>query len=230
MNVEALIQRLIDAGASAAVAGAVVAEAMMLGAANAIPQRSKRQERNARYYEAKKNGRLNSPEIVLNGLTASETSEQDDTPAPPCLDKENPPAPPKEINPNPPLPPISVGSGKPNDNVVGLFADMDGKDLTPGKRKPANQKPAYSPLFGLVWETFPKHPNASKQQAFTEFQRLSEDDQNLALDGAMAFQEILAETRARNPRYDPPHLSTWLHQRRFDDALEAKPQFRMYKR
>lgn len=224
MSIADLIRSMAAAGAPPE-AIAIAVEALEAGAARDADRRAKQAERKRKSRQSRERTVTVTGQSQDSHGTDEDTSR--DTPLPPCLDKENPPAPPKEINPNPPLPPISVGSDKPNDNVVGLFGDIEGKT---GKRKPANQKPAYSPLFGLVWETFPKHPNASKQQAFTEFQRLSEDDQNLALDGAMAFQEILAETRARNPRYDPPHLSTWLHQRRFDDALEAKPQFRMYNR
>lgn len=224
MNLSAIIDALIASGGTLEQVSAVVRAHEAQARELAEQRQEKKRVGNAERQRRKRENDRDSN--ACHGVTVVTERDERDTPAPPCLDKENPPAPPKEINPNPPLPPISVGSDKPNDNVVGLFGDIEGKS---GKRKPANQKPAYSPLFGLVWETFPKHPNASKQQAFTEFQRLSEDDQNLALDGAMAFQEILAETRARNPKYDPPHLSTWLHQRRFDDALEAKPQFRMYK-
>lgn len=105
-------------------------------------------------------------------------------------------------------------------NIVGFPKDR--------KTQPRNQKPSYSPLYELVWQTLPRHPNSSKADGYREFLRLSEEDQNRALDGAMAWQEIIIETRQRQPGYEPPHMSTWLHKRRFDDALDAKPQFRMY--
>jgi len=92
--VNALVSELVGRGMDAAEAAALVAQAVIEGAALAAPQRTARQERNRRYYE-KKSERLNASERVSNRLN----SDVSDGAA-----KESPPDPQKKIT-TPDIPP-----------------------------------------------------------------------------------------------------------------------------
>jgi hypothetical protein len=126
----------------------------------------------------------------------------------------------KETKNNVGLPVTGVTAG----NVVGLFEQPLSAEPKSHKRKPTNQKLAYSGPFEILWETFPFQRNASKAKAFEAYQRLSNEDRELALDGALVFLEFWKKRRLRYPDYDGPHLSTWLNDRRFESALEVRQQ------
>lgn len=84
----------------------------------------------------------------------------------------------------------------------------------------AKAKPEYPAAFNLLHDTFPKHPNASKSEALKAWTRLSEEDQDLALDGAVRYAEFLEKERRRRPDYPQLHLVTYINQRRWESLLE----------
>jgi hypothetical protein len=84
----------------------------------------------------------------------------------------------------------------------------------------AKAKSEYAPAFLLLWDTFPKHPNASKSEALKAWTRLSPEDQDRALDGAVRYAEFLEKERRRRPDYPQLHLVTYINQRRWESLLE----------
>jgi hypothetical protein len=119
-----------------------------------------------------------------------------------------PPAPlslPPDPLPNPPLPP----SPTPN--------------LVPGKpgRVLKFRKPEYPPEFQMLWDVFPKHPNASKSEALRRWEQLDPGDRDNCLAGAMRYEDFLTAERRKRPDYPGLHLATFIHQRRWEAHLEA---------
>jgi hypothetical protein len=119
-----------------------------------------------------------------------------------------PPAPlslPPDPLPNPPLPP------NPTPNLV------------PGKpgRVLKFRKPEYPPEFQMLWDVFPKHPNASKSEALRRWEQLDPGDRDNCLTGAMRYEDFLAAERRKRPDYPGLHLATFVHQRRWEAHLEA---------
>lgn len=110
------------------------------------------------------------------------------------------------------------------EDLVVLTNNIVGFEPKSKNRKPKNQKRNYSPAFEILWETFPFQRNASKAKAFEAYEGLSDEDKELALDGALVHLEFWRKRRERYPDYDGPHLSTWLNERRFETALEARQQ------
>jgi hypothetical protein len=130
------------------------------------------------------------------------TERHDETP--PSL----PPAPlslPPDPLPNPPLPP------NPTPNLV------------PGKpgRVLKFRKPEYPPEFQMLWDVFPKHPNASKSEALRRWEQLDPGDRDNCLAGAMRYEDFLFAERRKRPDYPGLHLATFIHQRRWEAHLEA---------
>jgi hypothetical protein len=135
---------------------------------------------------------------------ASQTVTDRHNETPPSL----PPAPlslPPDPLPNPPLPPI------PTPNLV------------PGKpgRVLKFRKPEYPPEFQMLWDVFPKHPNASKSEALRRWEQLDPGDRDNCLAGAMRYEDFLAAERRKRPDYPGLHLATFIHQRRWEAHLEA---------
>jgi hypothetical protein len=119
-----------------------------------------------------------------------------------------PPAPlvlPPDPLPNPPLPP------NPTPNLV------------PGKpgRVLKFRKPEYPPEFQMLWDVFPKHPNASKSEALRRWEQLDPGDRDNCLAGAMRYEDFLFAERRKRPDYPGLHLATFIHQRRWEAHLEA---------
>ncbi len=219
MSVAAAIRKMLAAGLSIE-QSLIAVEAMEEQAP--VKRQSARSERNAKYYEKNRETLLEkAAERRLKSSDQSENAEPSETSD-------------SRLNSSEFDASSRIGAlAEPELTNLELYPEEQERKNIVGfpkgrKTQPRNQKPSYSPLYELVWQTLPRHPNSSKADGYREFLRLSEEDQNRALDGAMAWQEIIIETRQRQPGYEPPHMSTWLHKRRFDDALDAKPQFRMY--
>lgn len=112
----------------------------------------------------------------------------------------------------------------PSNHKIRLGEDREEKEQTlSGKPDPvpvkARQKD-YAPAFLLLWDTFPKHPNASKLDAFKSWTKLSQQDQDLCLDGAVRYIDFLEKERRRRPDYPQLHLATFINSRRWESLLE----------
>jgi hypothetical protein len=86
-----------------------------------------------------------------------------------------------------------------------------------GKKGPLK----YHPDFIMLWETFPKHPNASKLEAHKAWQRLDEETRMACLNGACEYGDWLDEQRKKRSDYPGLHLATFINQRRWEAHLEA---------
>lgn len=118
----------------------------------------------------------------------------------------------------------STDAEQPSNHKVRLGKDREEEEQTlSGKPDPvpAKAKPiVYPPAFTLLHDTFPKHPNASKSEALKAWTRLSPEDQDRALDGAVRYAEFLEKERRRRPDYPQLHLVTYINQRRWESLLE----------
>jgi len=120
-------------------------------------------------------------------------------------------------NPSPLCPPLSLPQPPTQSPPISPQPTLSGKpDPVPVKAKPI----AYPPAFTLLHDTFPKHPNASKSEALKAWTRLTPDDQDRALDGAVRYAEFLEKERRRRPDYPQLHLVTYINQRRWESLLE----------
>lgn len=91
----------------------------------------------------------------------------------------------------------------------------------PKVRKTAKviQRPEYPGEFEMLWAEFPKNPAASKLEGFRAWEKLSDEDRDLCLEGAIAYAAWLGAQQR------PPtvcHLATFVHQRRFDGFSEQE--------
>lgn len=121
-------------------------------------------------------------------------------------------------NPSPLCPPLSLPQTPTQAPPISPQPTMSGKpDPVPVKTKP---KAEYAPAFLLLWDTFPKHPNASKLDAFKSWTSLSQQDQDLCLDGAVRYIDFLEKERRRRPDYPQLHLATFINSRRWEALLE----------
>lgn len=90
------------------------------------------------------------------------------------------------------------------------------------------QKPAkagrvpkdYTPFFEMAWHDFPKSPNASKQEAFKAWCKLTTEQQGQCISGVYRYAEWLEAERRRRPDMPACHLVTFINQRRFEGFLE----------
>jgi hypothetical protein len=96
------------------------------------------------------------------------------------------------------------------------------KTLSGSRKRAPDRAPVYPDEFSMLWETFPKHPNASKSEALKSWERLDDDDREKCLDGAMAYERFLSRERAKRPDYPALHLTTFINQRRFETLLETE--------
>jgi hypothetical protein len=84
-----------------------------------------------------------------------------------------------------------------------------------------SSSPEYPPEFQMLWDVFPKHPNASKSEALRRWEQLDPGDRDNCLTGAMRYEDFLAAERRKRPDYPGLHLATFIHQRRWEAHLEA---------
>jgi hypothetical protein len=83
------------------------------------------------------------------------------------------------------------------------------------KKKKQKPKPAYSEAFEFFWSEYPL--KVGKGKAWESWENLDIDDQRAA------YRSIKAQVQAQQFRNvdgvdNPPHPSTWLNQRRFEDS------------
>jgi hypothetical protein len=200
----AVIRELVAAGLAG---DALVAACERIEMAAAPAPRTARQERNARYYEARQE-RLKASEKRLK------TSD--------VLDPSSPLVPPASLSPETPIPPppynpptTLVPAPSADTPALPIQLDLVGEDDTPSRGK-------YSDQFELLWGEYPKAANQSKADAWKAYRRLKAPDRQAALDGAMAYAAYIErETAAAklNPYARPPpvaHLSTFLNGRRWE--------------
>lgn len=83
------------------------------------------------------------------------------------------------------------------------------------------KKPDYPDEFRLLWDEFPKHPNASKSEALRRWEQLDPGDRENCLTGAMRYADFLASERRKRPDYPGLHLATFIFQRRWESHIEA---------
>lgn len=77
----------------------------------------------------------------------------------------------------------------------------------------------YPGEFEMWWAEYPRHVGVSKMDAYKEWKRLPTDDQDAALEGAIAFAQ-----RCRNDKTEEQyivHPNRFLKQRRWETHLEA---------
>jgi hypothetical protein len=124
---------------------------------------------------------------------------------------ETPSLPPVPPSPSPTPPSPTPLTPQPNPNLV------------PGKpgRVLKFRKPEYPPEFQMLWDVFPKHPNASKSEALRRWEQLDPVDRDNCLTGAMRYEDFLTAERRKRPDYPGLHLATFIHQRRWEAHLEA---------
>jgi DNA-binding transcriptional MerR regulator len=84
-----------------------------------------------------------------------------------------------------------------------------------------SSSPEYPPEFQMLWDVFPKHPNASKSEALRRWEQLDPGDRDNCLTGAMRYEDFLTAERRKRPDYPGLHLATFIHQRRWEAHLEA---------
>jgi hypothetical protein len=187
-----LVRELIDAGTLPEVAAEMIARAFVAGTQAAhVRGKSVGAERQARYRE--RNAERNERNERNESVTSVTPPSLNDTPE--LLSK------PSESNLNPPPftpPPLARG------RVVRL-----------------PRKPEYPPEFQMLWDVFPKHPNASKSEALRRWEQLDPGDRDNCLTGAMRYEDFLAAERRKRPDYPGLHLATFVHQRRWEAHLEA---------
>jgi hypothetical protein len=129
------------------------------------------------------------------------TERHNETPPPSLNDTPELLSKPSESNLNPPpFPPPPLARGR----VVRL-----------------PRKPEYPPEFQMLWDVFPKHPNASKSEALRRWEQLDPGDRDNCLTGAMRYEDFLTAERRKRPDYPGLHLATFVHQRRWEAHLEA---------
>jgi hypothetical protein len=126
-------------------------------------------------------------------------------------DSDAPSLPPVPPSPSPTPPSPTPLTPQPNPNLV------------PGKpgRVLKFRKPEYPPEFQMLWDVFPKHPNASKSEALRRWEQLDPVDRDNCLTGAMRYEDFLTAERRKRPDYPGLHLATFIHQRRWEAHLEA---------
>ncbi len=104
------------------------------------------------------------------------------------------------------------GKIEPNGSLSG-----SGPDQKPEKAKTGKRKNAYSPAFEAFWQDYPRHPNMSKAEAFTEWQKLDETEQaacHAAVPGYIAFLKS-------KPDLETIHACRFISKRRFEGYADA---------
>lgn len=76
--------------------------------------------------------------------------------------------------------------------------------------------PAYTGDYEIFWAEYPRQKNTSKAEAFAVFIRLSPEDQNAAIEGAIAYAEHCR--KEQTPERFIAHATTFLNQRRWECA------------
>lgn len=92
------------------------------------------------------------------------------------------------------------------------------KKETSTKRK----RVSYPQGFEDFWKGFPTDQNMSKKEAFSEWKKLDDDDQQLALRSLEAFSYYCK----KNADYRPIHACRYLKHRRFDGHAKAVEEVR----
>lgn len=116
---------------------------------------------------------------------------------------------------------------KQTENPVGLVSDTQTEpilklnlntDIVVGSKDPPTRpkrvrtRPNYSGKFEEFWRSYPTDANMSKSDAFGQWQRLSEEDQEAAIASCPAYRAFCAS----NATYRPKHAQGYLSGRRFD--------------
>ncbi len=199
MSIGNLVQELIEAGTHPALAMDVVTRAFAMGCQSVQnnTMRTARQERNHRYYEKNK-----------ERLKASETSElrrfKTDSDG---AQKKGPLEPLKENT----TPPNHPTDGQAPGGVIVRLPRKESR-----KAAKAARAPAYTGDFEIFWAEYPRQKNTSKSEAFDVFDRLTADDQNAAIEGAIAYAASCRKDDT--PDRFIAHATTFLRQRRWECA------------
>jgi uncharacterized protein YdaU (DUF1376 family) len=86
------------------------------------------------------------------------------------------------------------------------------KEPSSTRPKPAKRRVSYSPKFLEFWSAYPTDSLMSKADAGKAFERLSEEDQNAAIQAIPAFKSYCAQ----HTDYRPVHAVRFLTQGRFE--------------
>lgn len=90
----------------------------------------------------------------------------------------------------------------------------------PAKKRSRRKKAAhYTEQFEVFWMAYPDRTNNTKANAFAEWERLSEPDQNAALASMPAFNAYCR----KNPDYPCIHAERYLSYRRWETIAPAPP-------
>lgn len=90
--------------------------------------------------------------------------------------------------------------------------ESEKKESLVGSAAPMPTRIRYSDGFEAFWKAYPTDKLMSKKLAFTQWQRLSDEDRQLAVKAVPAFRDHCR----MNPDYRPVHAERFLSQRRFD--------------
>jgi hypothetical protein len=92
--------------------------------------------------------------------------------------------------------------------------------ISPLEKRRKSDRVEYPGEFEILYDCFPKAPNASKKDAYLVWQRLDEKDRDDAIDGAMGYAKWLEAERRRRPDFPAKHLTTFLNGRGWETVLE----------
>lgn len=85
-------------------------------------------------------------------------------------------------------------------------------DQPPEKLKSGKRKVAYTEAFEAFWLSYPRTPNMSKAEAFTEWRKLDADEQTVCAAAVPAFKAYLKT----KPDLEIIHACRFISKRRFD--------------
>lgn len=85
-------------------------------------------------------------------------------------------------------------------------------DQPPEKPKSGKRKVAYTEAFEAFWVSYPRTPNMSKAEAFTEWRKLDADEQTVCAAAVPAFNAYLKT----KPDLEIIHACRFISKRRFD--------------
>jgi uncharacterized protein YdaU (DUF1376 family) len=83
----------------------------------------------------------------------------------------------------------------------------------PGEKpKRTKRKAAYTEAFETFWQSYPRTPNMSKAEAFTEWKKLDEDERAACIAAVPAFKDFLKT----KPDLETIHACRFISKRRFE--------------
>jgi hypothetical protein len=86
--------------------------------------------------------------------------------------------------------------------------EVSKKDICPKR----NARYAYPPKLEVFWKGYPTDKNMSKAECLPIWNRMSEEDQQMAIDSLASFRAYCS----KHPDYRPIHAHGYLKKRRFD--------------